>query len=258
MAARSPSLEAVPEVPPRGLSDWQAAVVVEESWSRIVTWCQQHAPEAVRSLRPAAGPEALAAAEVATGCVWPGQLRCWYEQHDGCQDYPYSLLLGPWMPLPLAGVVQEHRALLQRQVHALRSPYAEPDDAQNLQEASRQPAGMVPSGFLPSFVPVAVNLDGGVLCVDTRPGPWSGCISVLGDEDGRWWDSVEEMLSETADVLEQGGLLDCYRPVSVSGYLEWQLVPGPGREPRDGSFPEEAEPSEEDLARCFPAVRRGR
>ncbi len=188
--------------------------------------------------------------------MWPEQLRRWYQQHDGCQDYPYSLLLGPWMPLPLDGVAQEHRALLQRQVHALRSPYAEPDDAQNLQEAAAQPAGMVPPGFLPSFVPIAVNLDGGVLYVDTRPGPWSGCISVLGDQDGRWWDSVEEMLSETAGVLERGGLLDCFRPVSVSGCLEWQLMPGPGREPRDGSFPEEDEPSEEDVARWVEAALR--
>ncbi|WP_380172228.1 SMI1/KNR4 family protein [Kineococcus sp. DHX-1] len=246
------------DLPPCGLSRWQAAEVVAESWSRVVTWCEQHAPEAVRSLRAPAGPDALAAAEAATGCAWPEQLRRWYQLHDGCQEYPHSLLLGPWMPLPLAGVVQEHQALLQRQAHLLRSPYAETADVQNLQEATAQPAGTVPPGFLPSFIPIAVNLYDGVLYVDTRPGPWSGCISVLGDQDGRWWDSVEEMLSETAGVLEQAGQLNCYRPVSVSGYLEWQLMPGPGRQARDGSFPQEEEPSEEDVARWVEAARRRR
>lgn len=192
------------------------------------------------------------------GCRWPEQLRHWYQLHDGCQEYPYSLLLGPWMPLPLAGVVQEHRAQLQRQANALRSPYADPDDAQRMREAATQPAGMVPPGFLPSFVPIAVNLDGGVLYVDTRPGPWSGCITGLGDQDGRQWDGVEQMLSEIAAVLEQGALLGSYRPVSVSGFLEWQLVPGSGREPRDGSFPAEDETSDEDIDGWVEAARRRR
>lgn len=220
--------------------------MIEDSWARIVAWCEQHAPEAVRTLRPRAGEEALTAAEVASGCEWPEDLRRWYRLHDGCREYPYSVLLAPWMPLPLAGVVEEVRHQADLLADLVSMPWADPEA---VERSRTEPAGVVPAGFLPSFVPIAVDLQGGTLYVDTRPGHWSGCVTEYGDDSGRRWDSVTEMVAEIAEVLEAGGVSGHHRPRTVSGWLEWGIVPGPNREPREGSWIEERELSDEEAVR---------
>lgn len=217
--------------------------MIGESWARIVGWCEQHAPEVVRTLRPPAGEEALAAAEAATGCEWPEDLRQWYRLHDGCREYPYSLLLAPWMPLPLEGIVQEARRLAALQADLDRMPWADPHA---VERSGREPAGVVAAGFLSTSVPVAVDLQEGTLFVDTRPGRWSGCVTEREGADGRRWDSVTEMLGEIADVLEGGGTSGHLRATTVSRWLEWEHVPGPDREPREGSWPQEPEMSDEE------------
>ena len=188
----------------------------------------------------------MAAAEAASGCEWPEDLRRWYRLHDGCREYPYSVLLAPWMPLPLAGIVKEVRHQADLLADLARMPWADPEA---LERSRTAPAGVVPVGFLSSFIPIAVDLQGGILYVDTRPGRWSGCVTESNDGSGRRWDSVTEMLAEIADVLEEGGVSGYCRRMTVSGWLEWKLVPGPNREPREGSWIEEPELSDEEAVR---------
>lgn len=156
------------------------------------------------------------------------------------------MLLAPWMPLPLTGVVEEARRQADGSADLASMPWADPEA---LERSRAEPAGVVPAAFLPSFVPIAVDLQGGTLYVDTRPGPWSGCVVEYGDDSGRRWDSVTEMVAEIADVLEAGGVSGHCRPRTVSGWLEWEIVPGPNREPREGSWIEEPELSDEEAIR---------
>lgn len=205
------------------------------SWARIVAWCRDSAPETAAAIRPPAGPSLLAKAEAATTGAWPEDLRAWYRLADGTERTTAGRLLPFYLPLPLTSVI-EHWIMWQRiwadLAASSRQEVAEWYDTAYLEA---EPAGTAAMMFLPSFVPVAEDLCGDDLFVDTRKGPLRGCVTefVAGDADswGPRWRSVTAMLAELATGLEQGTAVGGWRPRVENGQLAWDVVPGPAEPP---------------------------
>jgi len=204
------------------------------SWAHIVAWCRDHAPQTAAAIRPPAGPALLARAEAATGAVWPEDLRAWYRLADGTERTTAGRLLPFHRPLPLASVI-EHWTMYQRiwaDIAASSPNGAEWSDTARLEA---EPAGTAALMFLPSFVPIAEDLGGDDLFVDTREGPLGGCVTAFakGDADswGPRWGSVTAMLAELATGLEQGRAVGGWRPRVEDGRLGWDVVGGPTAPP---------------------------
>jgi len=204
------------------------------SWAHIVAWCRDHAPQTAAAIRPPAGPALLARAEAATGAVWPEDLRAWYRLADGTERTTAGRLLPFHRPLPLASVI-EHWTMYQRiwaDIAASSPNGAEWSDTARLEAG---PAGTAALMFLPSFVPIAEDLGGDDLFVDTREGPQGGCVTAFakGDADswGPRWASVTAMLAELATGLEQGRAVGGWRPRVEDGRLGWDVVGGPTAPP---------------------------
>jgi cell wall assembly regulator SMI1 len=207
---------------------------VTTSWARIVTWCRDHAPETAAAIRPPAGPALLGRAEAATGGAWPEDLRAWYRLADGTERITAGGLLPFYLPLPLA-TVMEHWAMWQRiwaEIAAASPHAAEWYDTPRLET---EPAGTAAMMFLPSFVPIAEDLCGNDLFVDTRQGRLRGCVTEFakGDTDSRGprWRSVTAMLAELATALAQGRTIGGWRPRVEDGRLDWDVAPGPAAPP---------------------------
>jgi cell wall assembly regulator SMI1 len=207
---------------------------VAVSWARIVAWSRDHAPETAAAIRPAAGSALLDRAEAATGGAWPEDLRAWYRLADGAERTTAGQLLPFYLPLPLAAVM-EHWTIWQRIWADIAASSPHDADWYDTARLEAEPAGTAAMMFLPSFVPIAEDLCGNDLFVDTRLGPRRGCVTrfVKSDADswGPAWRSVTAMLAELATALEQGRAVGGFEPRVEGGRLVWDVVPGPTAPP---------------------------
>lgn len=161
----------------------------------------------------------------------PGPKTCaWYRLAHGVERTAAGRVLPFYLPLPLAAVI-EHWAIWQRiwADIAASSPHAA--DWYDTAWLEAEPAGTAAMMFLPSFVPIAEDLGGNDLFVDTRQGPRRGCVTEFakGDAD-TWrpaWPSVTAMLAELASALEQGRAVGGFRPRVEGAHLAWEVVPDP-------------------------------
>lgn len=185
---------------------------VELAWGRIEPWLAQHEPAYHTRLNPSAAPALLHRAAHDTGCGLPAALVTWWSTVDGVGPDPAA---GPFRlfphscdPYPLGD------ALARRATHlaALRSTVpAELRDTleQWLLRCAGDPAGTcypgdTPAIWLPQWLPVAGDGQGGGLFADLRSGPLTGCLirftstSHAARPD---WQGMESLLDQVARRL---------------------------------------------------------
>jgi cell wall assembly regulator SMI1 len=80
-------------------------MTVEESWSRIESWMQRHAPEALDALRSGARASRIADAERALGFDLPDAFRRSLLRHDG-QEWRWPSLIEFGILMPLDAIVE--------------------------------------------------------------------------------------------------------------------------------------------------------
>jgi cell wall assembly regulator SMI1 len=194
---------------------------VAASWDRIEKWLRGNASDI--PLPPPAEASALAAAEVAVGHPFPGDLVESLLRHDGA---PRSLVPSRWTLLPLDTAVDTwHRnteALAARQA-------AEVDDAGDEDDEDWSEVGEGGEdafwGWNPAWLPIAVDGSGCHLVVELREGSRRGVVGVLDPEsDPRFegygtWPSTAALLEGTANALH--GDDPVWKPAIESWGLDW-------------------------------------
>jgi cell wall assembly regulator SMI1 len=205
--------------------DYLVGMSVEESWRRIVTWLDAHAPQTGAGIQPPAGEVELSAAEAAFPRPWPDDLRRWYGLHNGASSRQLftGALPGYAQLLSLQQVAEASRGY-EEIFDEVGDEYEDVfDDPATLDQA---PAGEMAGRFLRSWVPIAEDGTACTMFVDCRSGERSGCVTLFEREDadggGQAWASVEAMLSDIADALERGRTCGGWRPRVNDGVLEWE------------------------------------
>jgi len=217
---------------------------VTESWTRIVAWCEEHAPATAQAIRPPAGIGALREAEASTSGRWPDDLLRWYALADGTRRTPAGYVLPFYCPLPLSAVVS-HWSMWREAIASIAASSRDQDADRRLRalggtpedifdviaRLESQPAGSAAGSFLPAFVPIAEDQSGSDMFVDTRPGPLRGCVTeyVKGNADsgGPVWPSVSAMLADLAEGLWAGGRIGRWgRPIVTDRELGWEVAVG--------------------------------
>jgi cell wall assembly regulator SMI1 len=194
---------------------------IESNWQRVLTWCAQHAPVTATRLLPPADPHAVRDAETATGRVWPEQLRQWFALHDGShQDRPVAQVLPGFIPCSVSETAATHTRMVKLWQE-------DTDEFGGAEALEAEQAGKTSYTYLPAYIPIAHDGSSDYLVVDTRPGPLSGCVLAFAaentDQEGPKWASLEEMLEETADALENDGSAAGWTPIAEDGELDWDV-----------------------------------
>lgn len=206
----------------------------------MLDWCTRAIPTQASAIRPPTPSEVLATAMTDTGCDWPEALCEWFGLHDGVDAETWFPLLGGFRPLPLAEVLDARRMHLQIWAQLLAQPEdpaavrkrvalggPERDPRRDVAHLDAQPAGTVAGMFLPSYIPIG-GWDAHYLFVDSRPGPLHGCVTEYAREDtdswGPRWPSLDAMLGELADSLEQHSPAAGRLPIVENGTLDWEVI----------------------------------
>jgi cell wall assembly regulator SMI1 len=174
---------------------------VTSGWGSLKAVLEEVAPATAASFRPGASPEDIDAAEAATGCRWPGELREWFSVQNGQVDGPESFggeLLSMQQFFSLDQLVAERIELvaLSEQMASANPDVYEGGFAAI---ASRESvAGSVTELFLPTYVPISGQDSLDNFC-DTREGNLNGCVSFWAYDAGGagppLWSSISEMLA---------------------------------------------------------------
>lgn len=192
---------------------------VGESWDRVLRWLAIHAPATAAQVLPPADPAELAATEAAFPVSWSDDLRAWYGLQNGQrEDEPWGGVLPDWTTIPLDEMVE------------VADMYREAEgDISHLEDAPS--AGEISVAYRSEFIPIGSDRAGSHLIVDMRPGPLSGCVTEFawgeGDTRGPIWPSVEAMLTDIAESLENSRPSNGYVPIAVDGALTWELEAHP-------------------------------
>lgn len=187
---------------------------VHEQWARIDDWIRDNVPGITLS---GAGPESIDAAMAATGQQWPSDLVDLFGHINGVPAESWMALLPRHKFLSLDDVVRYRDTMIR----------IWNDEAESYETEPIPPyAGDLAHTFIPEFVPFAC-LDSNYLCVDTRPGPLSGCVVGFdksgADYAGPKWLSVTALLTELADSLTSNADFDeGWRPVIRDNTVEWE------------------------------------
>ncbi|MFI7017986.1 SMI1/KNR4 family protein [Streptomyces sp. NPDC050164] len=160
---------------------------VRDSWGGIAAWLREHTQRGPS--RAAADTERLLAAEAELGLAMPVDLRAWWRLDDVDAAF--------WIPVEFAPLDLDE-AMEARNVLVLvaRDEAAHPGPLADAAE------------YLPGLLPIAGSPGGDHLLVDLRPGPAHGAVLLWNHEE--WglevplWDSVTEMLADTARALTAG------------------------------------------------------
>ncbi|WP_093084071.1 SMI1/KNR4 family protein [Pseudonocardia oroxyli] len=222
---------------------------VAEAMESIIAWCIRYAPETATRLRPPATRAEIDRAQAAVGVPWPDDLVELYESMDGTE--------GAWLwpgaaPLSTAALVetwnsrQRSSAIVRRDharqlaarpdweiaaeqnLRAMAGLNGPPEDPYDVDRHEAQPAGTPAGIFIRSFLPIANDGSGGHLIVDLRDGDERGSIKyfdkVDADTGSRWWQSVEHLVTDVADGLQHGRMVQPYWTAEVEdGHLNWEI-----------------------------------
>jgi cell wall assembly regulator SMI1 len=174
---------------------------VTSRWGSLKAVLDHVAPATAASFQPGASLEEIDAAEAATGCRWPAELREWFSVQNGQVDGPDSFggeLLSMQEFFSLDQVVAERLELLAL---SEQMAGASPDMYEGglAAIARREPeAGSVTELFLPTYIPISGQDSLDNFC-DTRDGDLSGCVSFWAYDAGETgpplWPSISEMLA---------------------------------------------------------------
>ncbi|WP_235783616.1 SMI1/KNR4 family protein [Amycolatopsis orientalis] len=200
---------------------------VARTWQRIVTLLSEHAPATAREIRPPAPAADLEHLRDRVGLEVPPELAAWWAAMDGVDDERdhgggnRSGYLIPKNYLPLAVTRAEDEYVRQ-------SRYPDPGCC-TPEGTHRKEAGQDGFPFCTGVLPVGRAIDGGLLCVDLRPGEDHGCVMEWYASEGVYrseWASVTEILDEIAERLDDYShdREPPYRerhPVITDGELTW-------------------------------------
>jgi cell wall assembly regulator SMI1 len=193
-------------------------MTMEDSWQRLVAWCEQNAPVTFQRLRPPAPSAELKATERRFPRQWPDDLRRWYGLQDGAAWESSNTPLPDWRILSLSEIVESAE---------MYAGFDDIYDEDELADGEQEEAGSLSVPFLPSFVPIADNITACTLFVDTRPGLQYGCVCAFdrdqGALDGPSWDSVTGMLDDVVTSLQSSSASDGWYPTVTAGELTWEL-----------------------------------
>ncbi|MEU6673808.1 SMI1/KNR4 family protein [Streptomyces sp. NPDC046925] len=188
-------------------------MTIDGSWSRIEDWLCGYAPAAYASLPPAAGSDAVCAAERRCGLVFPGDMVASLRRHDGSGE---CLLPGNYRLSGAAEIAKDYVWWIGSQ--------------------QRDVPGEL-RYWRSSWLPLAADGAGGSLFVETAPGDRHGRIGAHAHGDGgRFGDgprytSLQALLSWAAQALSEGSatdVLDYVLAVDELGLLYWQDVDAEG------------------------------
>ncbi|MEV0529528.1 SMI1/KNR4 family protein [Streptomyces sp. NPDC050439] len=165
-------------------------MTIEDAWLRIETWLREYAPAAYASLPPAAGTDAVRAAERQCGLLFPEDLVASLSRHDGSGE---CLLPGNYRLSGAAEIAQDHVWWIGSQ---------QPDVHDELRY------------WRSSWLPLATDGAGGSLFVEMAPGDEHGRIGVHAHGDGGrlhdrpQYTSLQALLSWAAQALSVGSAAD--------------------------------------------------
>lgn len=182
----------------------QAAV--DRQWKRIETWLRANAPKTHAQLGPPAESRDIAAVEARIGLRFPDSLRASLLRHNGNRAGGWGSgfgFLGHWnMSIKDIGDTWTMMCEIDP---------GEEGDPRSEWWSSR----MIPFGDFG---------DGGNLVIDSVVGDIGWYFNKTGTSfapDQPWRGSYYALLKASADVLEQGGDLDGWKPVVDEGELGW-------------------------------------
>ncbi|WP_213012802.1 SMI1/KNR4 family protein [Paractinoplanes toevensis] len=179
---------------------------VQESWERLATWFETHAPHVRARLAEPATDADLRAVEQAHGVALPADLaqswQCFNGVLDGRGDTA-SIYPGGCYPASTHGAIK-NLASSARTI-ALASGQ-DPNEDQILADVANDLAGETTEDVWahpPSWIVISEDPDR--LFIDCRRGPRQGCVMKMFHEGGQLgplWPSIAAMLAETAEILE--------------------------------------------------------
>jgi cell wall assembly regulator SMI1 len=191
---------------------------VTPTWQQIVTLLQDFAPATARVIRPPAPAMEVQRVLSVLPAEPPADLLAWWAAMDGIddeQDYRAGALIPHhFVPLAVQRVREEY--LRQREY---RDPTCCTDDNRH-----DKPAGESVFPYCMALIPVCRSIDGGMLCVDIRPGAQYGCLMDWYASEGAYaaeWHSVTHMLNDVAGRL--GGTGSGAAAVDDDGMINWDL-----------------------------------
>ncbi|MFK0251620.1 SMI1/KNR4 family protein [Amycolatopsis azurea] len=175
---------------------------MERTWRRIMASLSEHAPATAREIRPPAPAEHVERLRDRVGLELPSELRTWWALMDGVDDQrdhgagnrSAHLIPSDYLPLSVARAEEEY---------VRQAQYPDPGCCTPEGTHGKQ-AGEDSFPFCTAVVPIGRVIDGGLLCVDLRPGEYHGCVMEWYASEGIYgsnWRSVTEILDEIAERL---------------------------------------------------------
>ncbi|UKD59404.1 SMI1/KNR4 family protein [Amycolatopsis sp. FU40] len=172
---------------------------VTQAWQRITAVLREHAPATAHAIHPAGPADNIRELERIVGRRLPADLLTWWSVTDGVDDrrdyHAGSLIPTHFMPLSVTRAREEY---------AGNAEYPDPGCCTAYGE-HRKPAGEPAFPYCTALVPVCRSIDGGLLCVDLRPGQDHGCVMTWYASEGAYaveWDDVTAMLAYVAERLD--------------------------------------------------------
>ncbi|WP_329006023.1 SMI1/KNR4 family protein [Kribbella sp. NBC_00709] len=213
---------------------------VQESWSSIIGWLEEHLPHALEHLQPPASWGEISELRAAMDRRLPSDLIAWLTLNNG---FGWQAAFGNLIPV-LYVPMGIDRMLRDREM--MRTVTASVFPQRSL-AAEQEPAGTRSFEWLDAFLPIG---DAGTDCtlfVDLREGDQFGSVGNFDYEGGGFsgprWFSITEMLADVADALtlNQPALQDharrthaatrfptdpprAWTPYIDENYLRWSLV----------------------------------
>jgi hypothetical protein len=205
---------------------------IEQSWAVIRAWLERAVPGSLTAVpSPSVEPPMPAFWPTPTAAIrawW----RCTAELVDGVERI--GLLPPGFAPLSPQDAHGQQEMLFQHRNPVLSDLWPTPDAVQLW---DREPAGTPHNlAWLPSWLPLGVDVLGGLLFADLRRGPLRGAVRSFFHDSGAGdrirWPGVRTMLADVAAGLSGGVPVDgCVAHVDEQGRFRWRPAPQDLRRP---------------------------
>lgn len=173
------------------------------AWQRITAVLQEHAPATARAIRAPGPADDIRELERIVGLGLPADLLAWWNVTDGVDDrrdfHAGKLIPDDFIPLSVARAREEYVG---------NADYPDPNCCTGNGE-HRLPAGEPVFPYCTALVPVCRSIDGGLLCVDLRPGQDHDCVMTWCASEGAYdieWPDLTAMLAYVAERLDDHAL----------------------------------------------------